>query len=82
MHQKLTTIKEHLEGVISQVQSQVPNEEPFGNAHTNWSFPGLTRTELIEEAQSIVDLIENHGSDDVGVHDCPICRPRWIDCDG
>lgn len=66
MHQTLTTIKNHLEKVIAQVQSSVPNEEPFGNAHGNWSFPGLTRAELIEEAQTIVDLIKDQGGDEVG----------------
>ena len=63
MHQTLTTIQTHLENLITQVQSTVPNDEPFGNAHSNWSFPGLTRAELIEEAQSIVNLIEDQGSD-------------------
>lgn len=69
MHQTLTTIQQHLEKVIAQVRSAVPNDEPFGNAHGNWSFPGLTRVELIEEAQSIIDLIEDQGGDDVGDHD-------------
>lgn len=69
MHQTLTTIQQHLESVIVQVRSVVPNDEPFGNAHGNWSFPGLTRTELIEEAQSIIDLIVDQGNDDVGNHD-------------
>lgn len=69
MHQTLITIQQHLKKVIAQVRSAVPNDEPFGNAHGNWSFPGLTRAELIEEAQSIIDLIEDQGSDDVGDHD-------------
>lgn len=69
MHQTLTTIQQHLEKVIAQVRSVIPNDEPFGNAHGNWSFPGLTRAELIEEAQSIIDLIEDQGGDDVGEYD-------------
>lgn len=69
MHQTLTTIQQNLEKVITQVRSSVPNDEPFGNAHGNWSFPGLTRAELIEEAQSIIDLIEDHGGEDIGDHD-------------
>ncbi|MBK1888690.1 hypothetical protein Undi14_01490 [Undibacterium sp. 14-3-2] len=69
MHETLTTINRQLEQVIAQVRSVVPNEEPFGIAHGNWSFPGLTRAELIEEAQSIFDLIESQGGNDVGDHD-------------
>ena len=66
MHKTLEAIQEHLEAVISQVQSTVPNDDPFGTAHGNWSFPGLTRSELIEEAQSIADLIKSQGGDDLG----------------
>lgn len=65
MHQALTTIQQHLNKLIEQVQAAIPNEEPFGNAHGNWSFPGLTRSELADEAQSIVGLIEDHGGADV-----------------
>lgn len=69
MHQTLTNIQQHLNKIITQLQSAIPSEEPFGNAHGNWSFPGLTRAELIEEAQSIADLIEDQGGDDVGNDD-------------
>lgn len=66
MHPALTTIQQHLELVITQLRSAMPNDEPLGNAHNNWSFPGLTRAELIEEAQSIIELIDAQGGDDVG----------------
>ena len=66
MHETLEDLHENLEKVISQVRSAIPNDEPFGTAHGNWSFPGLTRAELIEEAQSIADLIESQGGDDLG----------------
>lgn len=69
MHQTLTTIKGNLGELISQVQSSVTSKEPFGNAHQNWSFPGLTGYELIEEAQSIIDIIDMKGGDDVGQQD-------------
>ncbi len=69
MHKTLETIQDHLEKIVAQVRSTIPNEEPFGNAHGNWSFPGLTRAELIEEAQSIADLIADQGGDDLGDHE-------------
>lgn len=58
MHATLTTIQAQLNTVVSQLQSTVPNDEPFGNAHNNWSFPGLTRAELVEDAQALLNLIE------------------------
>ena len=69
MHQTLTTIEGNLGELISQVQSSVTSKEPFGNAHQNWSFPGITGYELIEEAQSIIDIIDMKGGDDVGQQD-------------
>jgi hypothetical protein len=69
MHATLTAIHGKLTQVITQVQTALPNDEPLGNTHNNWSFPGLTRAELIEEAKSIVTLIEERGSDDIGNSD-------------
>lgn len=66
MHQTLAKIQVQLEAVISQLETALPNNEPFGNTHNNWSFPGLTKAELIEEAQSIIDLIDERGADEVG----------------
>lgn len=69
MHETLKTLQERLEAVVAQVKTTIPNDEPFGNAHSNWSFPGLNRAELIEEAEKIIDLIEDRGGDDLGEHD-------------
>lgn len=72
MHQTLTSIQEHLEKVIAQVSASIPNDEPLGTAHGHWGFPGLTRTELIEEAQSIIELITDKGGNDIGDHETRI----------
>lgn len=66
MHESLTTIQTQLEAVIAQIKATVPTDEPFGIAHGNWSFPGLTRSELIEEAQSIIELIDDNDTDELG----------------
>lgn len=69
MHQSLTNLQQQLEKTISKLESSIPNNEPFGNAQSNWSFPGLTRAELIDEARSLIDLIEDGGTDEVGEHE-------------
>jgi hypothetical protein len=66
MHPTLTTIQAQLNKLISQVQSTIPNDEPLGNAHNSWNLPGLTRVEFIEEARSLIDLIDQRGSNDEG----------------
>lgn len=72
MHEALISIQKHLESVVAQIRTAIPNDEPFGNAHNNWSFPGLTRAELISEAQSIIDLIVDQGSDEIGLHEAQV----------
>ena len=66
MHEALTAIQERLQMIIEQLQSTLPIDEPFGNAHNNWSFPGLSGAELVEEVRSVIDLIEDHQTDDLG----------------
>lgn len=65
MHETLTAIKGQLTKLVSQVQSAIPGDDPLGNAHGNWSFPGLTRSELVEHAQSLINLIDQRGSDEI-----------------
>lgn len=66
MNETLEKINAELKQVVAKIQSHVPAGQPFGNAHNNWSFPGLTAEELAEEAQSLIDLIEENKSDDLG----------------
>ena len=66
MHEALKVLQKRLEDLITALQSNIPNDEPFGNAHNNWSFPGVSRAELTEEVQSIINLIEDQETDDLG----------------
>lgn len=66
MHATLVAIKTNLEKVVAQIQGVMPNDEPLGIAHGNWSFPQLTKAELIEEAQLLIDQIDERGEDDIG----------------
>ena len=65
MHSTLAAILAQLGSVIAQLRSAIPNDEPFGNAHNNWSFPGLNRAELIDETESLVKTIEDHATDEI-----------------
>lgn len=65
MHPALVAINVQLDSIVVLLKEAVPSEEAFGLAHGNWSFPGLDRAELIEEAQSIIDLIAERGSDEI-----------------
>jgi hypothetical protein len=65
MHATLTAIKKQLAQVVTQLQGKLPNDEPFGNVHNNWSFPGLSKPELIAVAQSLVALIDDHADNQI-----------------
>ena len=66
MHEVLTDLQTRLKTVIEGLQSRIPSDEPFGNAHNDWTFPCLSKAELTEEVQSIIDFIEDHEADDLG----------------
>lgn len=56
------------------MQAKIPSDEPFNIGHGNWSFPGLAKTDLIDDAQDLIDLIDQYGSDDLGS-----CEPTLND---
>ena len=66
MNETLQNICTELEQLIAQVSSSLPNDQPFGIAQNNWSFPNLSRPELIGEARSIIDLIQDRGGEELG----------------
>lgn len=66
MHATLEALKSQLKQVVAQLKATVPAGQPFGNAHNNWSYPGLTSEELEAEAQSLLDLIDQYQVEDLG----------------
>lgn len=53
MHQLVESIVNELDQISSQLRLSVPNDEPFAIAHNNWSFPLVTRVEIIEVVQRL-----------------------------
>ena len=66
MHEALSNIQNELKTLIDMLQANVPSDEPFGNAHNNWSFPGLSKIELIEEVEFVINFIKDHETEDLG----------------
>jgi hypothetical protein len=66
MHQALEEIQGQLKEIIAQLKATLGSDEPLGIAHNNWTFPMLTRSELVEEAQSIINMIDSNEVDDLG----------------
>lgn len=68
MHPTLESIKSELSQISNELQSRIPTDEPFNIATSNWTFPGVTRQELMEEVDGIISFIDERG-DQVPVGD-------------
>jgi hypothetical protein len=66
----LKDIRDELEQVVAAVTASIPNDEPISVAHgNNWSFPGITRAELLEMPAALVTTIDAMGSESVSKAD-------------
>ena len=62
MSQILLDIKSELNSIIEQLGSSISTEDALNYARRDWTFPGITKEELITEAKNIIFLIENKGN--------------------
>lgn len=69
MHPTLVGLSNELQLLATAVTAAMPNNEPLNVVHSNWSFPGLTREELVQRAKDIVELISARGTDTLGSHE-------------
>lgn len=67
MHKTLEVLCNELDQLAAQVMSSISTDEPLGIAHSNWSFPCVTRRELAEAATSIATLIRERGGETLGM---------------
>lgn len=70
----LLDIKTELNEIINQLESSIPNDEALNYAQRHWTFPGITKAELIAEAKSLISLIEDKGNDEVDDKDETLSR--------
>lgn len=68
MNSTLKSILSELDQLVSAVNA-LPNDEPFSVTHNNWSFPGLTKSELSKAAGDLAELIRTRGPADLGTHE-------------
>lgn len=59
MNTTLSLLEKELDAIRSTITSTMPNNEPLSLAHGNWSFPGVTRDDLISYSTSIINLIQS-----------------------
>lgn len=65
----LQNLLNELEQLISSLNSTIPSDEPFSIAHANWSFPSVSRSDLIKMTSDVIELIKSRGPNDLGVHE-------------
>ena len=64
MHATLEALKSELTQVTELLKTALPNNEPLSITHGNWSFPGITRDELMRAPRIIIAHIDARGSED------------------
>lgn len=64
MNDILQALVNELDEINKLILNSIPNDEPFGIAHNNWSFPGLTRIELSNIITSLAEEIKLQGKND------------------
>lgn len=72
MHIGLSNVQRELTNIVEQLETKIPTAEPFSIAHNNWSFPGLTKADLIAEVQDLVTLIDKYQTEDLGKSEATI----------
>jgi hypothetical protein len=65
MHPVFESVKAQINSLITHLHSVMPKDHPLGIIHNVWSGPGLTKSELIEVAQSIVTMIDERAGDEI-----------------
>lgn len=65
MHPVLENIKNELQQLLAVTNTGIPSNEPFNVAHGNWSFPGLSKADLLNTCQSIISMIEATGGESI-----------------
>ncbi|GAB3468253.1 hypothetical protein GCM10027321_36510 [Massilia terrae] len=71
MNQTLQNILNELTQIVSALQA-FPGDQPFSIAQNNWTFPGITKDELVAEVNERIDLIRTRAPTDLGIHEKPI----------
>lgn len=68
MNAILQNVLNELEQVISALNS-LPSDEPFSIVHGNWSFPSISKIDLIKKATDVAESIRLQGPDDLGAQE-------------
>ncbi len=65
MHPTLAALRDQLVQLKKKVEGTVPNDEPIGVAHGNWSFAPVSRAELAQQVQDVIDALDESGESNV-----------------
>lgn len=63
MHETLSKILDALSDLADAVEDSLPNNEPLSISQNNWSFPGITRSEIRDRVDRSYVEIKTFGSD-------------------
>lgn len=66
MNKTLEALIDELEKLAQQLDAGIPNDQAFNVANSNWSFPGLSKSDLIAWIEDLVQEMKDKGPDNLG----------------
>lgn len=63
MDKTLLKLKDELSALADAVNSNIPSDEALNVAHSNWSFPGIAKADLVWYASELAEFIDNNARD-------------------
>ena len=67
MQKVIKDIADELVQVAAAISAHIPNDEPFSVASGNWSFPGVTRSEILTKVKDTTLLVQAFPDEDISL---------------
>lgn len=68
MHHVISALITELELVVGGITATVPSDAAFAAAHSNWTFPAISRDDLIDKVDSVRVRLQEDAPEDLGIH--------------
>lgn len=77
MENIVSEVRIELKKIIDRIQSVIPSNEPFNIAHNNWTFPGVSRDDLLNIANELLEKTINIENQEIEVN--PVIFKTYIE---
>ncbi|WP_297115181.1 hypothetical protein [uncultured Enterobacter sp.] len=65
MNNIIDSLRDELKRTINELDTKIPSTQALNIAHNNWTFPGISKNELISQTQELIDIIDSSKYDEI-----------------